>query len=291
MRTLLITGLGIILLLTSFIERENGKLKLPDVFAKIPRGTLVLNDSSENIVIPEFYMSRFEVSNQQYRNFLAEVSPGLTARERKTIQCDSTGWNLVSSYGEPMVKNYFRHPAFNEYPVVNVPYAGALKYCEWLQEKIQKENPGFVIKVRLPSREEWTWAAQGGRRQAMYPWGDYRLRNKNGEAMCNFKRVNDHSIYRNRKTGKPEIHEGGAGYTGTEVFTSPVKSFTKNDYGLYNMCGNAAEMISEQGVCVGGSWNDYGGDVHIRATTGYEQPYPTIGFRPIVFSKEKGDSN
>lgn len=27
------------------------------------------------------------------------------------------------------------------------------------------------------------------------------------------------------------------------------------------MCGNAAEMINKSGIAMGGSWNDYGGDV------------------------------
>ncbi len=37
----------------------------------------------------------------------------------------------------------------------------------------------------------------------------------------------------------------------------------------------------------GGSWDDYGGDVQIRAEANYEEPAPTIGFRPVIMAKEK----
>ena len=120
----------------------------------------------------------------------------------------------------------------------------------------------------------------------MFPWGNYYLRNKKGEPMCNFKKVNDGSIYRNRQTGKPEIAEfKGAG--DTKYYTATVKSFIPNDYGLYNMCGNAAEMVEEKGKAAGGSWNDFGGDIHIRAEANYSMSSPTVGFRPLIVVKEK----
>jgi hypothetical protein len=53
------------------------------------------------------------------------------------------------------------------------------------------------------------------------------------------------------------------------------------------MCGNAAEMINEKGIAVGGSWNDYGGDIHILSFTNYKGPAPTVGFRPVILVREK----
>ena len=105
--------------------------------------------------------------------------------------------------------------------------------------------------------------------------------------MCNFKRVNDGAIYRNRITGRPEVAEGAGEYSRTSFYTANAKSFYPNDYGLYNMCGNAAEMISEKGIAMGGSWNDYGADVHIKAEATYKGSAPTVGFRPIIKVSEK----
>lgn len=294
MKRLLLTSLATILLLSAFTTNKKVKVKLPEEFTYIPAGTFVdfepgeQYDDKKSVSLHSFYMSKYEVTNLQYRNFFNEAVPGLAAEEIKKIICDSSGWNnRPLSYGEPMVTYYYSHPAYNNYPVVNISYNGATKYCEWLQQKIQKDNPEFTIEVKIPSRQQWIWAAMGGRSQAMFPWGNYYLRNKKGEPMCNFRRVDDGAIYRNRLTGKPEVAEQTGPSGKAAYYTAAVKSFYPNDFGLYNMCGNAAEMVAEKDICVGGSWNDYGGDVHIRSYMTFEISAPTVGFRPIVIAKEK----
>jgi formylglycine-generating enzyme required for sulfatase activity len=231
------------------------------------------------------------VSNLQYREFYKEVAANLSQSEKEKIACDTLGWRQELTYNEPMVEYYYQHPAFNNYPAVNISYEGADAYCKWLQLKIASNNPDFEIEVKLPDKIEWIYAAQGGRSQAMFPWGNYYLRNKKGEFMCNFRKVGDGAIYRNRITGKPEVAESTVVSTGglndRAYYTAEVKSFYPNDYGLYNMCGNAAEMISEKGIAMGGSWNDYGGDVHIQAQTAYRNSTPTVGFRPVIVVKQK----
>lgn len=282
MRTLLL--ICTTLLLTS-LTPGRPKPKLPGEFVKIPSGSFVLSDSTARISMDEFFMSKYEVSNLQYRTFFNEVSSNMSDDEKQKIACDTAAWSEVLAYADQMTDQYYRHPAFNQYPVVNVPYEGAVRYCQWLQQKIQTDNPGFDIEVELPSREQWIYAAMGGRSQALFPWGNYFLRNKKGQPMCNYKQVPEGSIHRNRSTGKPEISEGNHPYK--IVLTASVKSFYPSDFGLYNICGNAAEMIKDKGICLGGSWNDYGGDISTRAQAIYERPSPTVGFRPILVIKEK----
>ena len=109
--------------------------------------------------------------------------------------------------------------------------------CEWLQQKIQKDNPAFEIEVKLPTKHQFIYAAQGGRMQSIYPWGEFYLRNKKHEPRCNFKIVKDEHIYRNRKTGEPEIGVRSTNFSGQVRFTSTVNSYYQNDFKLYNMCG------------------------------------------------------
>ncbi len=298
MRYLLLSCAFALFILSSFGTGRKNKLRLPEEFVEIPGGQFHLThpgknikssnttDSVKLITVAGFFMSKYEVSNQQYRQFFAEVAPGLTEAERASFACDTSGWDMPISYDEPLKKYYYTHPAYSNFPVVNVSYEGAAKYCRWLEQKIQNDNPAFEIEVKLPSKEEWIWAAMGGRKQAMFPWGNYYLRNRKGEPMCNFRVVNDGAIYRNRITGKAEVAEPGLP-SRVNVFTATVKSFYPNDYRLYNMCGNAAEIIGEKGIAMGGSWNDFGGDVHIRAEGKYERSSPAVGFRPIVIVKEK----
>jgi sulfatase modifying factor 1 len=294
MRTLLIACLSALLLSSAFTAKKKDKLKLPAEYVRIPGGTYYSDNTGDHgetakyrKTITGFYMSRNEISNIQYRQFFDEVSIGMTADERNKIQCDSSGWKKGPlRYCEPFssLSTYHRHPAYNNFPVVNISYEGAMKYCEWLQEKMQKDNPGFVISVQLPAKDQWTWASMGGRSQAIYPWANYYLQNKKGKDLCNYKKVGEQAITRNKETGIPQITKDAFR---NNRYLMPVKSFSANDFGLYNMSGNAAEMISERGICMGGSWDDYGGDVTIRSEANYNEPGPTIGFRPIIIANEK----
>lgn len=309
MRRIIIVCIAVLPALLAFTGNNKNKPKLPDEFVLIPAGNYYNTDIARKIEVPGgkglhlkmdsaalepaggFYISRFEVTNLQYRQFYNQVSPGMTATEKAVIACDSLGWRQELRYNEPLKDYYYRHPAYDNYPVVNISYEGALQYCRWLQQKIEKDNPRYTIEVKLPQKSQWIYAAQGGRREAMFPWGNFYLRNRKGEYLCNFKIVGDQAITRNPATGKPEVHEqdgvATGGLTYENYFTTAVKSFFPNDYDLYNMCGNAAEMIADKGVAMGGSWNDYGGDVHIKSQSVYDGPVPTVGFRPVIIIKEK----
>jgi formylglycine-generating enzyme required for sulfatase activity len=285
----------LVFFVSSFTLPKKNKLKLPDEYAHIPAGHVFLFNPEEKklsnkVVVEAFHMLKTEITNQQYQQFYNEVAEGLAAEEKSIIACDSTAWSDVVSYGEPLVNNYYRHPAYKNYPVVNISHTAALKYCAWLQQKLQKENPAFNITVALPSKEQWIHAAEGGRKNAMYPWGNFYMRNNRGQFLCNFRRIGDQCITRNRETGKPEIIEASGNLKDNAYYTADVKSYFPNDYGLYNMCGNVSEMITEKGTALGGSWNDYGGDVLIRSETSFEKVAPTIGFRPVIMVKEKTKS-
>jgi formylglycine-generating enzyme required for sulfatase activity len=302
MKKLFACCMAALILLTAFTFRKKNKLKLPEEFAFVNRGTMHAGPDTcslhnqpdpHRVTVPSFYISKYEVTNLQYRQFYNEVSAGLTDEIKEKIACDTLGWRQTLTYCEPMVEYYYRHPAYNNYPVVNISYEGAMKYCEWLQKKIQADNPAYTIEVKLPEKNQWIYAAQGGRSNAMFPWGNYYLRNKKGEFLCNFRKLGDGAIVRNKQTGKPEVYEmadGAAGGLNDRAFyTAEVKSFYPNDFGLHNICGNVAEMVNEKGTAMGGSWNDYGGDVHIKSEAGYDKASPTVGFRPAVIFKEKGN--
>ena len=130
------------------------------------------------------------------------------------------------SYNEPFTRNYFWHPAFDDYPVVGVDWQQAKAFCHWrthIRNSYKGEEEPNTEEFRLPTETEWEWAARGGRDIAPYPWGGYYIRNAKGCLLANFK------------PGRGNYPEDGGFYT------VKADAYFPNDYGLYNMSGNVSE--------------------------------------------------
>jgi gliding motility-associated lipoprotein GldK len=142
---------------------------------------------------------------------------------------DTTVWvrQFQYSYNEPIAVQYNWFPAFNKYPVVGVNWKQCNAFCNWrtnLWRAYREKNKQFFEgEFRLPSEEEWEWAARGGRNEAPYPWGGPYIVNKKGCYLANFKPQRGNYAA-----------DGG-------LYTVPVDKYYPNDYGLYNMAGNVAE--------------------------------------------------
>ena len=179
---------------------------------------------------------------------------------------------------------YHQYPAYRDYPIVNISYEGAVLFCEWLTSKYNSLEKRAFHKVlfRLPTGEEWKHAARGGIEKAPYPWGGYSLRNTKGEFLCNYKYIGDERIHFDTVREKDIIiHEIEFSsylndYPSTMV---PVLYYHSNDYGIYNISGNAAEMTAENGIARGGSYISPGYDVRIDSEEKYTEPAAYIGFR------------
>ncbi len=100
--------------------------------------------------------SKYEVTNAEYSFFLEDLKKKGT--EIAPYERHSELWS-EESYGfegnEPFMRNYHWHPAFDDYPVVNISHEAALAYCTWLTEKTAKPKKGKSIVYRLPTYEEF----------------------------------------------------------------------------------------------------------------------------------------
>jgi len=146
------------------------------------------------------------------------------------IYPDTLVWirDFAYSYNEPMARNYFWHPAFDDYPVVGVDWHMANAFAHWrtnLWNKYQSSRKDGVNTedFRLPSEHEWEYAARGGHDLAPYPWGGPYVRNSKGCLLANFK------------PGRGNYPEDGG------LYTVKADAYFPNDYGLYNMAGNVSE--------------------------------------------------
>ena len=188
------------------------------------------------VTLYDFYMDRYPVTNAAYKAF-----------------CDAAGKPCPADPRWPDMPDYFL--GYPEYPVVNVSWSDAAAYARWAGK-------------RLPSEEEWEYAAAGGLDAPDYPWGDGEPDGGN----ANFADVS--SDY-------PWSHHSicdGFGYT------SPVGAFPANGYGLFDMAGNVFEWTEDwffryddelrdterfkdgwggSKVCRGGCYHSVAGDLRV----------------------------
>ncbi len=147
--------------------------------------------------------------------------------EEINVYPDTLAWirDFTYSYNEPFARNYFWHPAFDDYPVVGVNWKMAKAFCHWRSElwNQYKGNDVNTERFRLPTESEWEYAARGGHDLSPYPWGGPYVRNAKGCLLANFK------------PGRGNYPEDGG------MTTVPADGYFPNDYGLYCMAGNVAE--------------------------------------------------
>lgn len=166
-----------------------------------------------------FYISKYEVTNQQFKAFvdathyvtLAEKNKDamvfrLGLDEFEWIQDSTANWRFPNGVSQGGIEDKMNHP------VTCISYFDAMAYCEW-------------AKVRLPSIEEWEVAARAGSKSQRFMGDSLGLVYQ----------------YANVWHGKNhlKIYEGEDAVT-----TSPVGTYLANPWGLYDVYGNVFEFCS-----------------------------------------------
>ncbi len=107
------------------------------------------NNIPRRVSVPSFYIDRTEVANVHYREYLHwlnrvfDASDPANAKILEGALPDTLVWRSELSYNEPMVEFYFRHPGFNDYPVVGVTWKQAKDFCLWRSDRV---NEGALVK-------------------------------------------------------------------------------------------------------------------------------------------------
>lgn len=126
--------------------------------------------------ISPFYIQKNEVSNEEYRKFLADTNSEFFKVSNISptwVHPDTNVWLQGDNvHMVPFVSYYFKHPAYSNYPVVGVSQYQSTQYCNWLELKLNKEYghelpKGYRFLVDLPTQAEFVKAANAAIRQSM----------------------------------------------------------------------------------------------------------------------------
>ena len=260
------------------LQKQQLKDPLLKKYAFVPAGRLQCVPEGFNDTIFSFYISKFEISNADYKLFLAETFDTANPQIKEEIFVDTTRWRAESEANILYVYHYFQHPAYDNYPCVNIKHRGAEMYCAWLEKKLNGLYPAYDFKVQLPTKLQWIFAAKGHLKCSPYPWGGPYTMNAKGQFLCNYHYSFDAVI--------PSKNQMKNNNDNADI-TAPTDAYLPNRYGIYNTSGNVAEMIDEPNKVMGGDWEDTFGNVTTTSIKNSILPNPHSGFRPIIIVKKK----
>ena len=215
-------------------------IPLWQLMADIPGGTFTMGDTLDglidavptNVTVSEFYMDQFPVQYGSWRTIYT--------------------WAKTHGYGFTFAGAGKKA----NHPVQTVDWYDCVKWCN-ARSQIDGLTPVYCLDAaftqvytngetdavfvnwagngyRLPTEAEWERAARAGLIGQRFPWG-----NTNSESQANY--LGTSGI--NYDLGP--VGYNSIGLVGGLPYTSPVGSFAKNGYGLYDMAGNVSEWCQD----------------------------------------------
>ncbi len=216
-----------------------------------------------------FFMQVTEVTVDQWRAFVEDSGYKSTATETGCMVLKDGEWDVRKGY-------HWEKPGFSQqgdHPVTCVSWKDADAFARWLSQKAEGT-------FRLPTEAEWEYACRAGSAARFY-WGD--------KAECN--RANFGNSWTNECRRKEPLR------------TVKVGSYQPNQWGLYDMHGNAWEWThdwfadypegpvtdptgpewGERRAVRGGSWWSYSRFCRsaARVRNSPDQAFHTLGFRLV----------
>ena len=109
------------------------------------------------VTVSSFYMDITEIRNVDYREYIHWLSRVFGMNNPQVVNAalpDTLVWRDPMAYNEPYVEYYFRHPSFNEYPVVGVNWLQANDYCLWRTDRVNEKILVDIGHIELSTDQQ-----------------------------------------------------------------------------------------------------------------------------------------
>ena len=127
-----------------------GQIDAPNMVL-VPGGTFTMgltgedvtyewNNIPRRITVSSFYMDETEISNINWKEYVywLETRYESFPEVAQNAVPDQKVWYDELSYNDPLVENYYRHPAYDDYPVVGVSWEQTQDYCQWRTDRVNE---------------------------------------------------------------------------------------------------------------------------------------------------------
>jgi len=204
--------------------------------AHIPAGSFATADGRAAEIKKPFWISLDEISNEQYARFDSAHDSFMERGEYMQFTPQERGYPLNTP----------------TQPVCRVSFESAKAFCLFAAQKCG-------ARVRLPSGDEWEWAARAGAPTPLF-YGEVnadfsRFANLADAVFRKMERLRSNMPGAAIPAWRPAITNCSDGFR----VSSPVGTFTPNAWGLYDVHGNVWEWTDDplpdgRACARGGSW-------------------------------------
>jgi formylglycine-generating enzyme required for sulfatase activity len=153
---------------------------LPDIVWLYAEGGTIKIENQIFTMRP-FYIAKYPITHKQFQSFM----------NAKDGYKNNRWWRGVSAKKNFEINLNKQYLELGNHPCNDVSWYDAIAYCQWLNVRLDwSEFPtnlslkklDMCSSIRLPTEWEWQWAASGGHRDYVYPWGKKWDRRKSNSA-------------------------------------------------------------------------------------------------------------